>query len=75
MKLADYYLRYCESVGEGTLAAPEGIALTENEPLRRAAELQTQIRPWACRNLCAAAPRSRARISRRRFMTHFARRS
>ena len=43
MKLADYYLRYCEAVGEGALAAPEGIALTENEPLRRAAELQTQI--------------------------------
>lgn len=43
MKLADYYLRYCEAVGEGALAAPEGIALTENETLRRAAELQTQI--------------------------------
>lgn len=43
MKLADYYLRYCEAVGEGALAAPEGIALTENESLRRAAELQTQI--------------------------------
>ena len=43
MKLADYYLRYCEAVGEGTLAAPEGIALTENEPLRRAAELLSLI--------------------------------
>lgn len=43
MKLADYYLRYCEAVGEGALAAPEDIVLTENEPLRRAAELQTQI--------------------------------
>lgn len=43
MKLADYYLRYCEAVGEGALAAPEGIKLTETEPLRRAAELQTQI--------------------------------
>ena len=43
MNLANYYLRYCEAVGEGTLAAPEGIALTETEPMRRAAELQTQI--------------------------------
>ena len=25
MKLADYYLRYCEAVGEGALAAPEGV--------------------------------------------------
>ena len=43
MTLTDYYFRYLESVGEGNLPAPEGITLTETEPLPRAAQLQEQI--------------------------------
>lgn len=43
MTLAEYYFRYLQEVGEGTLPAPEGICLTESEPLPRAAQLQTQI--------------------------------
>lgn len=43
MTLVDFYFKYLESVGEGRLAAPEGIELTETEPLPRAAQLQEQI--------------------------------
>ena len=43
MKWTDYYFKYLEAVGEGKLAAPEGFLLTEEEPLRRAAQLQERI--------------------------------
>ena len=43
MTLTDYYFKYLEAVGEGTLSAPKGISLTETEPLPRAAQLQEQI--------------------------------
>lgn len=43
MKWTDYYFRYLEAVGEGKLEAPEGFELTEEEPLRRAAQLQEKI--------------------------------
>ncbi|MBQ4565254.1 MAG: hypothetical protein IJA48_02795 [Oscillospiraceae bacterium] len=43
MKWTDYYFTYLEAVGEGRLEAPEGFHLTEQEPLRRAAQLQEQI--------------------------------
>ena len=43
MKWTDYYFRYLEAVGEGRLEAPEGFRLTEEEPLRRAAQLQEKI--------------------------------
>lgn len=43
MKWTDYYFPYLEAVGEGRLEAPEGFHLTEQEPLRRAAQLQEQI--------------------------------
>lgn len=43
MKWTDYYFRYLEAVGEGNLEAPAGFELTEQEPLRRAAQLQEKI--------------------------------
>ena len=43
MKWTDYYFKYLEAVGENRMEPPEGIALTETEPLRRAAQLQEQI--------------------------------
>ncbi len=43
MKWTDYYFKYLEAVGEGKLAAPKGFELTEEEPLRRAAQLQERI--------------------------------
>ena len=43
MKWTNYYFQYLEAVGEGKLEAPEGFELTEEEPLRRAAQLQEKI--------------------------------
>ena len=43
MTLIDYYFKYLGAVGEGSLCAPEGIELTETDPLPRAAQLQGQI--------------------------------
>lgn len=43
MTLISYYLDYLQQVGEGHRLPPEGISMTETEPLKRAAELQTQI--------------------------------
>lgn len=44
MTLIEYYLHYLQGVADGSRVPPDGIALTQSEPLRRAAELQTQIR-------------------------------
>lgn len=43
MTLFEYYLQYMTRVCEGSLAAPEGIELTETDEMRRAMELQQQI--------------------------------
>ena len=43
MTLIEYYLTYLQQLADGTRTPPEGIGLLEAEPLRRAAELQTQI--------------------------------
>ncbi len=43
MTLTEHYFKYLQAVGEGSLPAPEGIFLTETEPLPRAAELQKQV--------------------------------
>ena len=43
MELAEYYLKYLQELGEGEREAPEGITLTETEPMRRAVELQEAI--------------------------------
>lgn len=43
MKWTEYYFKYLEAVGEDRIAAPDGITLTESDPLRRAAQLQEQI--------------------------------
>ena len=43
MTLIEYYLTYLQQLADGTRTPPEGIGLSEAEPLRRAAELQTQI--------------------------------
>ena len=40
MTLFEYYLQYMTQICEGTLAAPEGITLTETDEMRRAMELQ-----------------------------------
>lgn len=36
MELCDYYLKYMNALCEGTLAAPEGIALSGETPEERA---------------------------------------
>ena len=43
MTLIEYYLKYMQGVANGSRLPPEGIALTQEDPLHRAAELQTQI--------------------------------
>ncbi len=43
MTLTEHYFRYLQALGEGALPPPEGILLTETEPLPRAAQLQSQI--------------------------------
>ena len=43
MELAQYYMKYLQELGEGQREAPEGIVLTETEPMRRAVELQEAI--------------------------------
>lgn len=43
MTLIEYYLRDLQELADGTREAPEGIALTEIEPMKRAAQLQEQI--------------------------------
>lgn len=43
MTLIEHYLTYMQGIADGTRAAPDGIVLTQDEPLQRAAELQTQI--------------------------------
>ena len=59
MTLFEYYLQYMTRICEGTLAAPEGIALTEKDEMRRAMELQQQISsmgiPAFVRSCAAAA--------------------
>ena len=44
MTLTEHYLEYLQQLSADERKAPEGIRLTEQEPMRRAAELQTQIR-------------------------------
>ena len=43
MTLIEHYFTYLQELADGSRTAPEGIVLQEDEPLRRAAELQTQI--------------------------------
>lgn len=43
MTLIEYYLRDLQEIADGTRLPPEGIILTEDEPMRRAAQLQEQI--------------------------------
>lgn len=43
MTLIDYYLNYLQELSDGTRQPPEGVTLTQTEPLPRATELQTQI--------------------------------
>ena len=46
MTLFDYYLQYMTQICEGSLTAPEGITLTENDEMHRAMELQRQSAGW-----------------------------
>ena len=58
MTLFDYYLQYMTQICEGSLTAPEGITLTENDEMHRAMELQRQIGAMgipAFVRVCAAA--------------------
>lgn len=43
MTLIEYYLRYLQELADESRQPPEGIVLTETEPLRRASQLQEQI--------------------------------
>ena len=43
MTLIEYYLRYLQELAAGTREAPEGMKLTEHEPMHRAAQMQEQI--------------------------------
>lgn len=44
MELCDYYLKYMNALCEGTLAAPEGIALSGETPEARAMSLQAALK-------------------------------
>lgn len=55
MTLFDYYLKYMSELCEGQRAVPEGIAVTETDPTRRALEIQKQCGDMAAFvRLCAA---------------------
>ncbi len=43
MTLIEYYLRDLQQLADGSREAPEGILLTETDPIQRAAQLQEQI--------------------------------
>lgn len=43
MTLIEYYLKYMQGIADGSRIPPEGITLTQDKPMQRAAELQTQI--------------------------------
>lgn len=43
MTLIEYYLRDLQEIADGTRRPPEGIVLTEEEPMRKATQLQEQI--------------------------------
>ena len=43
MTLIERYLKYMQGIADGSRVPPEGITLTQDDPLRRAAELQEQI--------------------------------
>lgn len=43
MTLIEYYLKDMQGIADGSRLPPEGIVLTQEDPLRRAAELQEQI--------------------------------
>ena len=43
MNLIEYYLKYLQELADGSRKPPEGMELTEQEPMARATELQTQI--------------------------------
>ena len=43
MNLIEYYLKYLQELGDGSRMPPKGMELNEQEPISRAAELQTQI--------------------------------
>lgn len=43
MTLIEHYLRDIQEIADGTRQAPEGIELTETEPMQRATQLQQQI--------------------------------
>ncbi|MBR4308076.1 MAG: hypothetical protein IKT58_00630 [Oscillospiraceae bacterium] len=58
MKIVERYILYLQQIGEGTRQTPEGLTLTKDEPLARAAELQEQIMEMgipAFVRLCARA--------------------
>ncbi len=43
MNLIELYLSYLQQLADGSRTPPEGIVMTESEPMRRAAQLQEQI--------------------------------
>lgn len=43
MTLIEHYLKDMQGIADGSRVPPEGISLTQDDPLRRAAELQEQI--------------------------------
>lgn len=57
MNVIERYFLYLQQINEGTRPAPEGITLTQTEPLAKAGELQAQIMEMgvpAFVSLCAA---------------------
>ncbi|MBQ3356627.1 MAG: hypothetical protein IJG45_05875 [Oscillospiraceae bacterium] len=43
MTLIEYYLKDIQDIADGSITPPEGIELTQDEPMKRAAQLQEQI--------------------------------
>lgn len=66
MELCDLYLKYMNALCEGTLAAPEGIALSGETPEERAMSLQAALKKRQRAGLRAPLrPRGGRRAARR----------
>ncbi len=60
MSLIPYYLQYLSEICEGTRQAPEGLALSEQDDLKKALQLQAGIAEMGIPPSSAPAPRRMA---------------
>lgn len=57
MKVPEYYMTLLQELSEGTRKPPEGISLSQQEPLPRAIERSSRSRAWGAQSSSAAVPR------------------